>query len=76
MYYKSDKSNVEADTLSQIARDQVIQPDAVKAIMNAMVEQPEAFGKTYAWSARTRETIKLNPSGESRKDDSYELGRT
>ena len=62
MYYKSGKSNVEADTLSQIAWDQVIQPGAVKAIMKAMVERPEAFIQTNVVCAKVWEALKIDPT--------------
>ena len=60
-YYKSGKSNVEADSLSRILWDKIIKVAMVQAIIKAVVKGPEALMEVYACSTKAPEPMLFDP---------------
>ena len=57
IYYKSGKSNLEADSLSRVPWDKVIKPDTVLAIIKAAVKGLKALMKVCACSTKAMESV-------------------
>ena len=55
---------MEADALPRIRWAQVIEPYAVKAIINAAVERPDAPMEVYAFSVKACEILQIEPPPE------------